>query len=166
MDSVCPTKGGVPFSMIRLIECEVLTENHKNSMSTRGSRGAPLQGYVRNGRRRKMPLDVDLNVPPADNPSQEGTSADSNTLDVQNGQQRASVLPVPIDVEAFDDDVVISSPRAFAEVCFPVVYNLYCILCFYTIMGSLILLLTLHCNYFQSQIRLKTILEEVVRALF
>ncbi|KAE9460871.1 hypothetical protein C3L33_07282, partial [Rhododendron williamsianum] len=84
-------------------------------MSTRGSRGPPLQGYVRNGRKRKMVLDVDLNVPPADNLGQEGTSAHSATLDVQNGQQRGSVPPVPIDVEAFDDDVVISSPRAFAE---------------------------------------------------
>lgn len=67
-----------------------------------------------------MVLDVDLNVPPADNLGQEGTSAHSATLDVQNGQQRGSVPPVPIDVEAFDDDVVISSPRAFAEVCFSV----------------------------------------------
>lgn len=120
MDFVCPTKGGVPFSMIRLVECETLNRNHKNSMSTRGSRGPPLQGYVRNGRKRKMVLDVDLNVPPADNLVQEGTSTHSATLDEQNGQQRGSVPPVPIDVEAFDDDVVISSPRAFAEVCFSV----------------------------------------------
>ncbi|KAG5514790.1 hypothetical protein RHGRI_035989 [Rhododendron griersonianum] len=97
------------------LSVRLLTETHKNSMSTRGSRGPPLQGYVRNGRKRKMVLDVDLNVPPADNLGQEGTSAHSATLDVQNGQQRGSVPPVPIDVEAFDDDVVISSPRAFAE---------------------------------------------------
>jgi len=92
-----------------------LTGTNKNSMSTGGSSGPPLRGYVRNSKKKKTVLDVDLNVPPADNPGQEGTSARSNALDVQNGRQRGSVPPVPIDVEAFDDDVVISSPRAFAE---------------------------------------------------
>ncbi|THG03025.1 hypothetical protein TEA_025637 [Camellia sinensis var. sinensis] len=84
-------------------------------MSSRGSSGPPLRGYVRNTRRRKMALDVDLNVPPSENLDQEGTSAQANSQDVQFGQQGPSVLPVPIDVEAFDDDVVISSHTAFAE---------------------------------------------------
>ncbi|CAL5428791.1 unnamed protein product [Camellia sinensis] len=84
-------------------------------MSSRGSSGPPLRGYVRNTRRRKMALDVDLNVPPSENLDQEGTSAQANSQDVQFGQQGPSVLPAPIDVEAFDDDVVISSRTAFAE---------------------------------------------------
>ncbi|KAL7172783.1 hypothetical protein ACSBR2_032288 [Camellia fascicularis] len=85
-------------------------------MSSRGSSGPPLRGYVRNTRRRKMALDVDLNVTPSENLDQEGTSAQANSQDVQFGQQGPSVLPAPIDVEAFDDDdVVISSRTAFAE---------------------------------------------------
>ena len=63
-----------------------------------------------------MALDVDLNVPPSENLDQEGTSAQANSQDVQFGHQGPSVLPAPIDVEAFDDDVVISSRTAFAEV--------------------------------------------------
>ncbi|CAL5428743.1 unnamed protein product [Camellia sinensis] len=99
-----------------LVECESWNKKHfKYSMSSRGSSGPPLRGYVRNTRRRKMALDVDLNVPPSENLDQEGTSAQANSQDVQFGQQRPSVLPAPIDVEAFDDDVVISSRTAFAE---------------------------------------------------
>ncbi|GMP75901.1 hypothetical protein CsSME_00042978 [Camellia sinensis var. sinensis] len=84
-------------------------------MSSRGSSGPPLRGYVRNTRSRKMALDVDLNVPPSENLDQEGTSAQANSQDVQFGQQGPSILPAPIDVEAFDDVVVISSRTAFAE---------------------------------------------------
>ncbi|CAL5428745.1 unnamed protein product [Camellia sinensis] len=54
-------------------------------MSSRGSSGPPLRGYVRNTRRRKMALDVDLNVPPSENLDQEGTSAQANSQDVQFG---------------------------------------------------------------------------------
>ncbi|CAL5353480.1 unnamed protein product [Camellia sinensis] len=99
-----------------LVERESWNKKHfKYSMSSRGSSGPPLRGYVRNTRRRKMALDVDLNVPPSENLDQEGTSAQANSQDVQFGQQGPSVLPAPIDVEAFDDDVVISSRTAFAE---------------------------------------------------
>ncbi|XP_057482914.1 uncharacterized protein LOC130769701 isoform X2 [Actinidia eriantha] len=83
-------------------------------MSTRGLRGPSQRGSVRNTRR-KMALDVDLNVPPSENLDQEGPSAHSNSRGVQVGQQGGSAPPAPIDVDAFDDDVVICSPRAFAE---------------------------------------------------
>ncbi|KAG5567278.1 hypothetical protein RHGRI_002736 [Rhododendron griersonianum] len=73
----------------------------------RVNRGPPLKGYVSNSRRRKTVLEVDLNVPPSENRDQEGTSAHANFLVVEPS--------APIDVEAFDDDVVISSPRAFAQ---------------------------------------------------
>ncbi|XP_028092669.1 uncharacterized protein LOC114292854 [Camellia sinensis] len=102
--------------MCWLVECESWNKKHfKYSMSSRWSSGPPLRGYVRNTRSRKMALDVDLNVPPSENLDQEGTSAQANSQDVQFGQQGPSVLPTPIDVEAFDDDVVISSRTAFAE---------------------------------------------------
>ncbi|KAL6978808.1 hypothetical protein U1Q18_020476 [Sarracenia purpurea var. burkii] len=84
-------------------------------MSSRVVRGSPIRGYVRNSRRRKMVLDVDLNVPPSENQDQEGNSANANSQDVNPVQQGGSVPPAPIDVEAFDDDVVISSASAFAE---------------------------------------------------
>ncbi|GFY99388.1 RING/U-box superfamily protein [Actinidia rufa] len=84
-------------------------------MSTVGVRGTPLWVCVRNSRRRKTVLEVDLSVPLSENRDQVGTSARANSRDVAPGQQGGSVPPSPIDVEAFDDDVVISSPRAFAE---------------------------------------------------
>ncbi|XP_057474866.1 uncharacterized protein LOC130762982 [Actinidia eriantha] len=84
-------------------------------MSSRGITGTPLRGYVRNSRRRKTVLEVDLSVPPSENRNQVGTSGRANSRDVAPGQQGISVPPAPIDVEAFDDDVVISSPRAFTE---------------------------------------------------
>lgn len=64
---------------------------------------------LRSLRRRKTGLDVDLNVvPPSESRDQVGSSAPQGV---------AEAPPAPIDVEAFDDDVIISSPRAFAEVC-------------------------------------------------
>ncbi|XAR60951.1 Ubiquitin--protein ligase [Bertholletia excelsa] len=84
-------------------------------MSTRGARGSPLRGYVRNSRRRKIALEVDLNVPPSDNRDQEGTSSQPSSQNVQVGHQGGDLPSAPIDVDAFDDDVVISSPRTFAE---------------------------------------------------
>ncbi|GMP48578.1 hypothetical protein CsSME_00015882 [Camellia sinensis var. sinensis] len=84
-------------------------------MSTRGLRAPALRGYVRNTRRRKMVLDVDLNVLPIENRDQEGTSAHANSQDMEPGQQGGSVPPAPIDVDDLDDDVVISTSRAFAE---------------------------------------------------
>lgn len=80
-------------------------------MSSRAARGAPVRGY----RRRKTVLDLDLNTaPPSDSRDLEGTS----TQVEHNGIQGRSALPAMIDVEAIDDDVVESSPRAFAQVCF------------------------------------------------
>jgi len=88
-------------------------------MSTRELRAPPLM-YMRNSRRRKMVLDVDLNVPPPSenrDQNQEGSSAHAGSQ--QTGQQGGSAPPPPpppaIDLEAIDDDVIISSPRAFAE---------------------------------------------------
>ncbi|XP_012085071.1 E3 ubiquitin-protein ligase RNF4 isoform X2 [Jatropha curcas] len=79
------------------------------STQAQGMRGPPLRGY----RRRKTMLD--LNVPPSESRDQEGTSAQNVLQEVQASQQ---VRPIPantIDVEAIDDDVIESSPRAFAE---------------------------------------------------
>ncbi|XP_041027187.1 uncharacterized protein LOC121267374 isoform X2 [Juglans microcarpa x Juglans regia] len=77
-------------------------------MSSRAARGAPVRGY----RRRKTVLDLDLNTaPPSDNRDLEGTSIQVE----HNGIQGRSALPAMIDVEAIDDDVVESSPRAFAQ---------------------------------------------------
>ncbi|XAR58741.1 Ubiquitin--protein ligase [Bertholletia excelsa] len=85
-------------------------------MSTRGLRQQPpLRGYVRNSKKRKMVLEVDLNIAHCENMDQEGTSAHGNSQNMQPAQQGGSMQPAPIDVEAFDDDVVISSPQAFAE---------------------------------------------------
>lgn len=82
------------------------------SMSTRAARGATVRGY----RRRKAILDLDLNTaPPSDNRDQEGTSTQVVPNEIETGQLGRSV-PAMIDVEAIDDDVIESSPRAFAEV--------------------------------------------------
>jgi hypothetical protein len=82
------------------------------SMSTRAARGASVRGY----RRRKAILDLDLNTaPPSDSRDQEGTSTQVVPNEIETGQLGRSV-PAMIDVEAIDDDVIESSPRAFAEV--------------------------------------------------
>ncbi|KAJ7961555.1 E3 ubiquitin-protein ligase RNF4 [Quillaja saponaria] len=81
-------------------------------MSTRGVRGPAVRGY----RRRKAVLDLDLNIaPPSDNRDLEGTSTQVGPQNVQAVQVQQSVPPAMIDVEAIDDDIVESSPRAFAE---------------------------------------------------
>lgn len=78
-------------------------------MSTRAAR------YVN---RRKDRVDLDLNsAPPGDNRDQEGTSTPADPQNNQATLQGQSAPPNMIDVEAIDDDVVESSPRAFAEVC-------------------------------------------------
>ncbi|XP_076944148.1 uncharacterized protein LOC143614658 isoform X2 [Bidens hawaiensis] len=88
--------------------------------------------YVRNTRRRKTSLD--LNVPQVEKPEQaglggptisvaQGGQVDVLTVTVAHGggqvnQPAGSTQPVAIDVEELhddDDDVVISSPRAFEE---------------------------------------------------
>lgn len=60
-------------------------------------------------RRRKNELDLN-SAPPGENRNQEGTS----TQVLPQVEQR-SQPPLVIDLEAIDDDVVISSPRAIAE---------------------------------------------------
>lgn len=75
-------------------------------MSTHGAR-ENLRGY----HRRK---NLDLNVPPSEVRDQEGPS----TQEVQASQQGPALPPAMIDVESIDDDIMESSPRAFAEVCF------------------------------------------------
>ena len=83
-------------------------------MSTRAVGGPVVRRY----RRRKTALDLDLNSPPSEN-REEGTSTQSGHQEAQVGElpQAMSVQPAMIDVEAIDDDVIESSPRAFAEVC-------------------------------------------------
>lgn len=76
------------------------------------SRGPPTRASRRSSQRRKVALDVDLNaLPPCENHNGEGTS--SNQAGQQAGPQQP--VPEPIDVDLLDDDVVLSSPRAFAE---------------------------------------------------
>ncbi|WOG85957.1 hypothetical protein DCAR_0105150 [Daucus carota subsp. sativus] len=84
-------------------------------MSTRESK-SPVT-YARSSRRsRKRPLEVDLNVPPPIENREQGEIGAGMEADVGSSvQQRSSVPPPPIDLEALDDDVIISSPRAFAE---------------------------------------------------
>ncbi|KAJ9564956.1 hypothetical protein OSB04_000922 [Centaurea solstitialis] len=85
--------------------------------------------YARGGRRRKEVLNVDLNVPPpVENQEQAGGPAVSVAQGGQDGVQAVPVAhgvqghvpagstqPAAIDVEELDDDVIISSPRAFEE---------------------------------------------------
>ncbi|XP_043703305.1 uncharacterized RING finger protein C548.05c-like [Telopea speciosissima] len=85
-------------------------------MSTRGLR-RPLKGYVRDFRRRKMVLNVDLNdTPPAEGRDLEEISTGTGSQGGQTSVQGWALVPAAtIDVDAIDDDVVISSPRSFAE---------------------------------------------------
>ncbi|KAF7809365.1 E3 ubiquitin-protein ligase RNF4-like [Senna tora] len=82
-------------------------------MSTRALRAAAVRSY----KRRKTALDLDLNcAPPGENREQEdGPSQQIEPQEVQAGHQQPVLQPAMIDVEAIDDDVVESSPRAFAE---------------------------------------------------
>lgn len=59
---------------------------------------------------------LNLNAPPCESTEPEGTSTEANSQQLQANQQEQPTLPAPIDVEAIDDDVIESSPRAFAEV--------------------------------------------------
>ncbi|XP_073142786.1 uncharacterized protein [Henckelia pumila] len=69
-----------------------------------------VRRYTR-GRRRKPMLDVDLNLVPQMPCGQEGTSNQASSQDQGN-----TPLTAAIDLDAYDDDdVIISSPRAFAE---------------------------------------------------
>ncbi|KAK1353054.1 E3 ubiquitin-protein ligase RNF4 [Heracleum sosnowskyi] len=85
-------------------------------MSARESK-SPVTYARSSSRRRKRPLEVDLNVPPpTENREQGEIATDAAESHVgPSAQQRSSITPPPIDLEALDDDVIISSPRAFAE---------------------------------------------------
>ncbi|KAI3418568.1 uncharacterized protein J3R85_013617 [Psidium guajava] len=82
-------------------------------MSTQMTKNPPLRGY----RRRKAGLNLDLNnEPPVENRDHEGTSTQVVSQQVGDSHQGQQPLQhATIDVEAIDDDVTISSPRAFAE---------------------------------------------------
>ncbi|KAL6497872.1 hypothetical protein OROHE_026899 [Orobanche hederae] len=71
--------------------------------------------YTRARSKRRM-LDVDLNtVPPCESRDQEGPLNHPRSHDRQ-AVQGGTTMPPSIDVDALDDDdVIISSPRAFAE---------------------------------------------------
>lgn len=99
-------------------------------MSSRSGRPTAVRSY----RRRKAVLDLDLNrVPAGDNREQEGPSIQLEPqvveTQINNQQQQANNQQQPplIDVEAIDDDVIESSPRAFAEVYLPFcIFSVYC----------------------------------------
>ncbi|PIN26185.1 putative E3 ubiquitin ligase [Handroanthus impetiginosus] len=80
-------------------------------MSSQGQ----IMRYTR-ARSRKRMLSVDLNaVPPCEIRDHEGPSNHTRSQNRQATQEPDATLPPPIDLDAFDDDVIISSPRAFAE---------------------------------------------------
>nr|TKR85393.1 E3 ubiquitin-protein ligase RNF4-like isoform X3 [Populus alba] len=79
------------------------------STQTQGVKSPALRGY----RRRKTVLD--LNAPPTEGRGDEGTSSRTEPQGVQASQQGQSLPPPTIDVDVFDDDVIESSPTAFAE---------------------------------------------------
>ncbi|GFP93486.1 hypothetical protein PHJA_001493000 [Phtheirospermum japonicum] len=73
-----------------------------------------VRKYTRTRSKRRM-LDVDLNaVPPCESRDQEGPSNHTRSQDRQVTQGGVT-MPPSIDVDALEDDVIISSPRAFAE---------------------------------------------------
>ncbi|CAN4102085.1 unnamed protein product [Withania somnifera] len=83
-------------------------------MSTRDRRAQPNR-CTRAQSRGSTVLNVDLNAaPPGEERDQEGTSIHVESGGLRHGQRGASLTPAAIDVEALDDDVIISSPRAFA----------------------------------------------------
>lgn len=86
-------------------------------MSTRDRGSQPVRRTKFRSRRSTV-VDGDLNVaPPSENRDQEGTSVPVVSGDATHGQRGAFLTPAAIVIEALDDDVIISSPRAFAEVC-------------------------------------------------
>ncbi|KAF6166359.1 hypothetical protein GIB67_034910 [Kingdonia uniflora] len=83
-------------------------------MSTRelrssGGSGGTVIEYVREPRRRKRVLDVDLNVTPPDGDYRDVAGV---VIGSREGQTSGHAT---IDLEEIDDEVVISSPRSFAE---------------------------------------------------
>ncbi|KAH6759706.1 hypothetical protein C2S52_009896 [Perilla frutescens var. hirtella] len=69
-----------------------------------------IRRYTRARSRRRM-LDVDLNAAPPCESRDHQDIAPNHAM----SRQGNATLPPPIDVEALDDDVIISSPTAFAE---------------------------------------------------
>ncbi|GLT28165.1 hypothetical protein SLA2020_031160 [Shorea laevis] len=78
-------------------------------MNAQEVRWPPLRGYRR---RKNLP---DLNAPPIESGDLGDSSNQNLSQGVQISQPVQPVQPAPIDIEAIDDDVVESSPRAFAE---------------------------------------------------
>lgn len=99
----------------------------------------PIRRYTRSRSRRRI-FDVDLNAPPCERQEHEGPSVRTRSQDRQEAQQRDATQPPAIDVEALDDDVIISSPRAFAEVY----HNINLPSCSFLIYASLVVFLL--CN--------------------
>lgn len=70
-------------------------------------------------------IEVDLNVPHSHVNRVQGPQVEISTHTASqvgtNVQQEGSMAQI-IDVEAYDDDVILSSPREFAEVCFSALY--------------------------------------------
>ena len=85
-------------------------------MTPRVLRGRPPTRNV--VRQRKNELDLN-SAPSSENRNQEGTSAQ-----VLPQVEIPSQPPLVIDLEAIDDDVVIASPRAFAQVCFNLILRI------------------------------------------
>lgn len=150
----------MPLCVINFLGFILGSGVHITSMSTRGAR-APAREY----RRRKAALNLDLNsAPPGDNRDQEGPSTQLDPQAVQGTQQAASVLPATIDIEAIDDDVIESSPRAFAEVCIlfsccSYAFKSLCFSLYYLLVLKLMVLTLPHFG------RLKTIPEETEEGL-
>ncbi|XP_047939662.1 E3 ubiquitin-protein ligase RNF4-like [Salvia hispanica] len=80
------------------------------------SNAQEIRMYSR-ARSRRRTLDVDLNaLPPSHEIGEQGVvSHHTRSHGRQEAGRSATALPPPIDVEALDDDVIISSPTAFAE---------------------------------------------------
>lgn len=82
-----------------------------------------IRMYTRARSRRRL-LDVDLNAEPPCETHEQGVVPNNTRSQGRQDAGRNSTLPPPIDLEAIDDDVIISSPTAFAEVyqiCFLVI---------------------------------------------
>lgn len=75
----------------------------------------PRDSFLRKYQRRKTTLNLDLTIGlPGRTKDQLGSSSGVGEQNVQPVQQQNA--PVLIDVDAFDDEVLISSARAFEEV--------------------------------------------------
>ncbi|KAI3926001.1 hypothetical protein MKW98_028137, partial [Papaver atlanticum] len=94
-----------------------------SSMDTRDPRRT-LRGHAKETRRRKSVLQIDLNdTPPAEiraaaalvECSQQGGGGGGRERIRLHPPPRLQPPPLTIDLEAIDDEVVISSPRSFAE---------------------------------------------------